>query len=309
MRRTLGLAAALAACAPKAVVVGPSPTTTPAASAEDRARTDSRRASLLARLGGAASLNELLRPDDRGGPALSGRALEAYAEGAELKAVQLARAALSADPSNAARRRMLDVLTPVTAPVPTPPAAPAATAAPREDRSRIDERRTALLARLGDAASLGELLRPDDLDGPLLSGVALEAYAEGSELKAVLFAQAALGADLGNATRRRFLNILAVDTGIPFDPEGVLPPAALVQHELARAEAAFFEKRFGAAAQFCRRALLVSPEDAGAWTRLGSTYFAVGDETRARQAYAKALTLDPDDPTLTRFLTERGWLQ
>lgn len=202
---------------------------------------------------------------------------------------------------------------PRTARVPVPPPAPPSVAAvltaPPGDLSRTDARRAALLARLGDAAALGELLRPDDLDGPLLSGTALEAYAEGSELKAVLFAQAALGADLGNSTRRKLLNILALETGIPFDPEGVLPPAALVQHELSRAEAAFFEKRYGAAAQFCRRALLISPEDAGAWTRLGSTYFAVGDETRARQAYAKALTLDPDDPTLTKFLTERGWLQ
>lgn len=197
----------------------------------------------------------------------------------------------------------------VPPPLPAPPSAAAALTAPAGDRSRADARRTALLARLGDASALNELLRADDLDGPLLSGTALEAYAEGSELKAVLFAQAALGADLGNAARRKLLNILAAETGIPFDPEGVLPPAALVQHELSRAEAAFFEKRFGAAAQFCRRALLVSPEDSGAWTRLGSTYFAVGDETRARQAYAKALTLDPDDPTLTRFMTERGWLQ
>lgn len=308
MRRTLGLAAALAACAPKAVVLGPPPTApaAPAATHADRARTDTRRAALLARLGGPTSLNELLRPDDRGGPVLSGRALEAYAEGAELKAVQLARAALDADPGNAARRRMLDLLAPAAAPVPTPPVAPAA--APRTDRSRTDARRAALLSRLGDAAALSELLRADDLDGPLLAGTALEAYAEGSELKAVLFAQAALGADLGNSSRRKFLNILAVETGIPFDPEGVLPPAGLVQHELARAEAAFFERRFGAATQFCRRALLVSPKDARAWTRLGSTYYAVGDEARARQAYSQALTLDPNEPTLTRFMTERGWM-
>lgn len=197
----------------------------------------------------------------------------------------------------------------VAARLPAPPSAAEALTAPPGDRSRTDARRAALLARLGDAAALNELLRADDLDGPLLSGTALEAYAEGSELKAVLFAQAALGADLGNSSRRKFLNILATETGIPFDPEGVLPPAALVHHELARAEAAFFEKRYGAAAQFCRRALLVSPEHAGAWTRLGSTYYAVGDEARARQAYAKALSLDPDDPTLTKFLTERGWMQ
>ncbi|TBR20497.1 tetratricopeptide repeat protein [bacterium] len=190
----------------------------------------------------------------------------------------------------------------------TPSAPPPLVSRPKE-HSRVDARRLALLARLGDPSALSDLLRPDDLDGPLLSGVAVEAYAEGLELKAVLFAQAALGADPGNAARRKLLNVLALDTGIPFDPDGVLPRAALVQHELTRAEAAFFERRFGAAAQFCRRALLVGPEDPEAWTRLGSSYYAVGDEERAKQAYAKARALRPGDEALARFLAEKGWAQ
>jgi tetratricopeptide (TPR) repeat protein len=185
---------------------------------------------------------------------------------------------------------------------PERPAAPALAETPRENA-----RRSALLKRLGDASAFNDLLRADDLDGPLLAGVALEAYAQGEELKAVLFAQAALGADVGNGTRRRLLHVLAAETGIPFDPEGVLPPSGLVQHELARAETAFFDRRFGAAAQSCRRALLVAPENAAAWTRLGSSYYALGDEKRARQAYAKARALEPGDESLARFMSERGW--
>lgn len=180
-------------------------------------------------------------------------------------------------------------------------------AASQGEASRVNSRRSEILGRVGGAQSLTELLRSDELDGPLSAGVALEAYAEGSELKAVLFAQAALGADLGNGARRRFLHAVASATGIPFDPEGVLPPAALVQHELARAETAFFDRRFGAAAQFCRRALLVAPEDVTAWTRLGSSLYAVGDEERARQAYTKARTLRPGDESLAKFMAERGW--
>lgn len=175
--------------------------------------------------------------------------------------------------------------------------------------ARVNERRSALLKRIGDAAALSELLRADDLNGPLLAGIALESYAEGAELKAVLFAQAALGADPGNGMRRRFLHAVASETGIAFDPEGVLPPAALVQHELTRAETAFFDRRFGAAAQFCRRALLVAPEDVTAWTRLGSSLYAVGDEERARQAYVKARSLRPGDESLAKFMAERGWTQ
>lgn len=176
-----------------------------------------------------------------------------------------------------------------------------------EESARVNARRAEILGHVGGAAALTELLRADDQDGPLLAGLALEAYASGAELKAVLFAQAALGADPGNGARRRFLQAVASATGIPFDPEGVLPPAALVQHELTRAETAFFDRRFGAAAQFCRRALLVAPEDVSAWTRLGSSLYAVGDEERAKQAYTKAAALKPGDETLTKFMAERGW--
>lgn len=187
------------------------------------------------------------------------------------------------------------------------PAAARSTPSPSPGEiSLVNMRRSDILKGLGDGG-LGGLLRADDLEGPLLAGVALEAYAEGNELKAVLFAQAALGADPGNGIRRRFLHAVASGTGIPFDPEGVLPPSALVQHELARAETAFFDRRFGAAAQFCRRALLIAPEDATAWTRLGSSLYAVGDEERAKQAYSRAVALKPGDKSLVKFMAERGW--
>lgn len=194
-------------------------------------------------------------------------------------------------------------------PVPAPAAARAPAPPPVEKKapSRTDARRAALLERLGGPASFSDLLTPDPLDGPLLAGQALEAYADGRELEAVLRAQAALGADPGNGARRRLLKSLGELTGIPPDPDGILPLSALVQHELAGAEAAFFERRYGAALQACRRALLLSPGDPRAWTRLGSSFYALGDEARARDAWAKAGPAA--DPALARFLKEKGWSQ
>ncbi|MBI2362142.1 MAG: tetratricopeptide repeat protein, partial [Elusimicrobia bacterium] len=189
-----------------------------------------------------------------------------------------------------------------------PPPAEASAPAPPAPKT-TDLRRRLILDRLGGMEAFNELLRPDDLDGPLLAGNALEAFAQGSELRAVLLAQAALGADPGNGARRRLLKAVSEETGIAADPEGTLPLRALVQHELSRSEAAFFEGRYGPAVQACRRALLLDPDDAMAWLRLGSSYYALGDESRARAAWDRARRLKADDPALSRFLAERGWEQ
>lgn len=196
------------------------------------------------------------------------------------------------------------------APLPVAQSAPPEASAPAPQPLRkTDLRRLLIVERMGGTDALNELLRPDDLDGPMLAGTALESFAQGSELKAVLLAQAALGADPGNGARRRMLKALSEETGIPADPEGTLPLRALARHELSRAEGAFFEGRYGEAIQACRRALLLDAEEPTAWLRLGSSYYALGDETRARAAWDRARGLRPGDPALTRFLAERGWEQ
>lgn len=269
---------------------------------------DQRRDEILARLGGSKAIDQLLGADEHGGPLLAGEALEAYAQGLESKAVQLARSALAADPQNATRRRFLKMLE--ANPLNTAEPAREETAAPPPDLShteRFNKRRQQVIEQLGGLESFTELLRPDEFDGPALAAEALEAFAEGSELKAVLLAQSSLGADPGNGTRRRLLVVIEKTTGILADPDGLLPLAALVQHELAMAETAFFDGRFGASLQACRRALLLSPEDRSAWTRLGSSFYALGDVPRARDAWSRAGGLTPSDAFLTRFLTEKGW--
>lgn len=135
---------------------------------------------------------------------------------------------------------------------------------------------------------------------------ALEAFVAREDLRAVLFAQAALGADPGNEARRILLRSLSSRTGIDVDPEGVLPLPSLVQHELRKADEAFFAQRFGAAIQACRRALLLDADLAKAWVRLGSAHYAVGERRPARLAYKKALALEPGDAELARFLRESG---
>jgi len=160
---------------------------------------------------------------------------------------------------------------------------------------------------MGQGKSREKELTDDDSAGGVLARSAVSAYLQKENLKAVLLAQAALGDDPGSEARRVLLIVLARRTGIDFDPEGVLPLAGLVQHELRKAETAFFDQRFGAAVQASRRALLLDPRDARGWQRLGSAQYALGMESEARAAYLRALELDPKDPHLRRFMDEKGW--
>lgn len=194
-------------------------------------------------------------------------------------------------------------------------AAPAAPADPAAD-GRVGVRRSMLLqdlrtnfpADFSDANPLGGLLRADEYEGALDAGRAIEAFASGDDLKSLLFAQAAVGADPGNTARRSLLHWISKKTGVRPDPEGELPRRALLAYELSAAGGAFFEERFGEALQRARRAILLDESSAEAWKRKASAELALKDEGRARASYKKARELDPDDERLDRFLSERGWL-
>lgn len=174
------------------------------------------------------------------------------------------------------------------------------------------QRLSRLLAELGlgerDPAREEELFK-DETRGGAWVRTALDAYLRRDDLRAVLFAQAAVGDDPGNETRRSLLAALLKRSGIEPDPQGLLPLPGLLQHELRLSETAFFEQRYGASAQHSRRALLLDPESAKAWQRLGSAQYALGQNDEAGSAWRKALALDPSDERLRAFLREKGQLK
>lgn len=178
--------------------------------------------------------------------------------------------------------------------------------APAETASRrVDLLRSAGISEAG----LVQALEPDSYGGQRQAAEAIEAYASGEDLKALLLAQAAAGAEPGSGPRRRLLAGIEAKTGLASDPEGVLPLSGLVHLELRRAEEAFFAEKYGAAVQACRRVLLLEPGNAQAWTRLGSALYAVGDSVGANEAYRKALVFSPNDEELKAFMREKGYLQ
>ena len=69
---------------------------------------------------------------------------------------------------------------------------------------------------------------------------------------------------------------------------------------------AIYRRNYDAAIRACKDALQLDPNNALAWTRLGSAYFASGDKTNAANAYKNALKLNPEDSKLRQFVTQQG---
>ena len=78
---------------------------------------------------------------------------------------------------------------------------------------------------------------------------------------------------------------------------------------MKKAVDAVYARRFEAAIVLLREALWLDPENAAAWTKLGSAYFAVNDKERAAEAYRKAVELDPADTKLKEFMRAQGMRQ
>ncbi len=82
----------------------------------------------------------------------------------------------------------------------------------------------------------------------------------------------------------------------------------LVKQRIAEAAAAASpEERqalIGAMVQTLAARLATQPDDADGWTRLGRSYLVLHEPEKARDAYAKALALRPDDQALKAALAE-----
>ena len=75
---------------------------------------------------------------------------------------------------------------------------------------------------------------------------------------------------------------------------------------LQQAEEALESNDLESAEQRCLTAISLAPEYPNSHVRLGSIYFVKGDEDRAREAWNQALTLQPDNSDLKKFMFVHG---
>jgi Flp pilus assembly protein TadD len=67
-----------------------------------------------------------------------------------------------------------------------------------------------------------------------------------------------------------------------------------------------YEGRYDLAIQQTSIVIGLQPTNVLALKRLGSAYFAIGNKTKARAAWEKALKIAPDDAELKTFLRQAG---
>ena len=137
---------------------------------------------------------------------------------------------------------------------------------------------------------------------------AISAYIEGKDLKAFLLTHAALGANLrGDAMFEELLYVMSDLVKIHVRRDEILPRTALLKEKLRKAAQGFYIKQFDMAAKECEEVAVLDEENPVAWTRLGSSYFMLGDKEKAKKAYQKALELNPDDRITREFMETQGW--
>lgn len=136
----------------------------------------------------------------------------------------------------------------------------------------------------------------------LLSHQAVTSYLDRDDGRAILFAHAAHGQDTRTAAYHEMLLALAKLTRREVRREDILPVESLISRRLQIAVNAVLSRKFGEAVIACQEALLLDPNSAVAWTRLGSAHFAAGDRGEAREAWMNALRLNPGDEKLRKFM-------
>lgn len=139
------------------------------------------------------------------------------------------------------------------------------------------------------------------------AGRAVEAYLEGNNDKSILLSHSALGYQPGNAFFSDFLQVMSGLTHSEIKKDEILPRTALSTEKLRKSEASFQMLEYDKAAKECEQVLLLDENNALAWTRLGSSYFALGDLERSRKAYLRALQINPDNPSVRDFMLLQGW--
>jgi tetratricopeptide (TPR) repeat protein len=148
-----------------------------------------------------------------------------------------------------------------------------------------------------------------ETEAAYIAYAAVDAYLSREEDRALLLAHAALGQEPSKGAYQHLLDAISGLSGRQVERDLVLPPGRLAELKMKKAMDAVYARRFEAAIVLLREALWLDPENAAAWTKLGSAYFAVNDKERAAEAYRKAVEFDPADTKLKEFMRAQGMRQ
>lgn len=166
-------------------------------------------------------------------------------------------------------------------------------------------RELVLQLRLADIPEMQEGLATNSQQAQL-GQQAVAYYLDRDNASAMLLAHAAHGQDRKEVNFQALLEALAALTKSQIRREDALPAESLADRRLQELAAAVYGGKYAPAIRAGEDAVLLTPNNALAWTRLGSAYFAAGDKANAAKAYRKALNLDLGNQALREFMKQQG---
>jgi len=92
--------------------------------------------------------------------------------------------------------------------------------------------------------------------------------------------------------------------------EGITPGMSLVDQKLYNALNYFYEGKYDMTIREAQDVLKLEPNNALAYKRIGSAFFAMGQREKAKEAWSKSLEMNPADKSLKEFLDkweEKGY--
>jgi len=87
----------------------------------------------------------------------------------------------------------------------------------------------------------------------------------------------------------------------------ILSKDAWVTQKLKKSASFFYVRQYDMVIKECEEITMVDETNYLAYTRLGSAYFMLGDKEKAKEAYEKALQINPNDIMTLEFMKSQGW--
>ncbi|MBI4063537.1 MAG: tetratricopeptide repeat protein [Elusimicrobia bacterium] len=131
----------------------------------------------------------------------------------------------------------------------------------------------------------------------------LSDYIEANLDGAILLMRQAMAEDPGDEITRRIFETMVEESGRAEEKtKPLLPPRVNIIAKLQEADRFFRQGRFEMATKACEDAIKLDPNNALAYERLGSSYFALGIRDKAFEMWKKSLEINPDNKALSEFL-------
>lgn len=135
-------------------------------------------------------------------------------------------------------------------------------------------------------------ISPDKVSELLRRGVSY--FIEGYGQNAVKVLAYALSLEPDNFTVMRLLSTIEEKTGYRVERTKPMSGLTIVDQKLYESLIAFRKRNYHETIRLCEEILLLEPDNALAYRRLGSAFYALGEKDKAKKMWEKSIEIEPD---------------